>query len=132
MPCQEHVLAVREHLERFADAEIAVVSFAAPERLAAYRAHLDVPFTFVSDPDRRLYKLLGADRGAARRVWSAGTIKLYVRLVRQGRRLRRPTEDTRQLGADAVVGRDGRLRYLALPPSPDARPPVTDLLAALD
>jgi hypothetical protein len=26
----------------------------------------------------------------------------------------------------------GRLRYLSLPSSPDARPPVSDLIAALD
>jgi hypothetical protein len=30
------------------------------------------------------------------------------------------------------VSTDGRLRYLSLPASPDARPPVDDLLAALD
>ena len=35
-------------------------------------------------------------------------------------------------GADAMVGRDGRLRYLALPPRPNARPPLDELIAALD
>ena len=51
-------------------------------------------------------------------------------LLRSGRRLARPTEDINQLGADAVIGRDGRLRYLSLPSTPDARPPVSDLIAA--
>jgi hypothetical protein len=31
-----------------------------------------------------------------------------------------------------VIGRDGRLRYLSLPPNPDRRPPVDELIAALD
>ena len=57
---------------------------------------------------------------------------MYLRLIRAGRRLRRPTEDIHQLGADAVIGRDGTLRYLSLPSTPDARPPISELIAALD
>ncbi len=126
------MLAVRAHLDRFADAEIVVVTFADPARLAAHRDHLGVPFTIVTDPTRALYRLLGAERGTRRQVWSAGTLRRYVHLLRAGRRLRRPTEDVYQLGADAVVGRDGRLRYRSLPSTPDARPPVEELIAALD
>lgn len=123
---------MRDRLDRFGDATVAVVTFAEPARLAAYRAHLEVSFAVVSDPDRRLYRLVGAERGSHRQVWSAGTLRMYGRLLRKGRRLRRPTEDLRQLGADVVVGRDGRVRLLTLPSSPDARPPVSDLIAALD
>lgn len=126
------MLAVREHLEAFGDATIAVVTFAAPDRLAAHRDHLGVPFSVLADPERTLYRFLGAERGSMRQIWSLGTMRMYARLLRAGRRLRRPTEDMRQLGADAVVGRDGRLRYLSLPSSPDTRPPIADLLAALD
>lgn len=126
------MLAVRDHLTEFADATIAVVTFAAPERLAAYRQHLDIPFAVVADVDRTLYRLLGAERGSNRQIWSLGTLRMYARLLRSGRRLQRATEDIHQLGADAVVGRDGRLRYLSLPSTPDARPPVSDLVAALD
>ena len=126
------MLAVREHSDRFADAEIVVVSFAEPSRLAAYRDHLDVPFTFVADTNRELYRLLGAERGKRRQVYSLGTLIMYARLITAGRRLRPATEDVYQLGADAVIGRDGRLRYLALPASPDARPPIDELIAALD
>ena len=126
------MIAVRDHLDRFGDAEIVIVTFATPERLAAHREHLAVPFTIVSDVDRRLYALLGAERGSRRQVWSLGTLKMYARLLRQGRRLARPTEDVNQLGADAVIGRDGILRYLSLPSTPDARPPVSDLIVELD
>ena len=126
------MLAVRDHLVQFGDATIAVVTFAAPERLAAYRDHLVIPFSIVTDIDRRLYHLLGAERGSNRQIWSLGTMRMYTRLVLRGRRIRRPTEDMHQLGADAVFGRDGRLRYLSLPSTPDARPPVSDLIGALD
>ena len=125
------MLAVREHIGHFGDANIVIVTFAAPGRLAAHREHLDIPFTVVADIDREMYRLLGAERGSRRQIWSLGTLRMYVGLVRRGRRLRKPTEDVHQLGADAVVGRDGRLRYLSLPSTPDARPPVADLIAAL-
>ncbi len=125
------MLAVRDHLAEFGDAEIVIVSFAPPAMLAAQRKHLQVPFTFLSDPDRELYRLVGAERGRLRDVWSLGTLRTYARLLRSGRRLQRLAGDTRQLGADVVVGRDGRVRYLCLPTSPDERPPVTALIAAL-
>lgn len=123
---------MRDHLAGFGDATIAVVTFAAPGLLAAYRQHLAVPFPVLSDPDRVLYRLLGAERGARRQVWSLGTLRTYARLLCKGRRLRRPTEDIRQLGADVVVGRDGIVRYLHLPATPASRPPVQALIDALD
>lgn len=126
------MVAVRDRLDQFGDATVAVVTFAAPERLAAYRDHLGVPFAILADVDRKLYQLLGAERGTNRQIWSLGSLRMYARLLRQGRRLQRPTEDIHQLGADAVVGRDGVLRYLSLPATPDARPPISELIAALD
>jgi peroxiredoxin len=126
------VIAVRDRLAEFGDALVVVVTFAAPERLASYREHLGVTFPIVADVERRLYALLGAERASTRQVWSLGTLRMYAQLLRRGRRLRVPTEDVTQLGADAVVSRDGRLRYLSLPATPDARPPVAELIAALD
>ncbi|MEN9646422.1 MAG: hypothetical protein RL238_3091 [Actinomycetota bacterium] len=126
------MIAVRDHLDQFGDATIAVVTFAEPARVAAYRTHLGLPFEVLTDPDRAVYRMLGAGRGTTRQVWSPGTLRLYATLLRRGRRLRRPTEDIHQLGADAVIGRDGTLRYVALPDSPDARPPIRELIAALD
>ena len=124
---------MRDRLAEFGDAHVAVVTFAAPDRLAAYRSHLDLPFDVVADVDRTLYGLLGAERGSNRQVWSLGTLRMYGRLLRRGRRLSRPTgDDIHQLGADAVVGRDGVLRLVSLPATPDARPPIDTLLAALD
>lgn len=123
---------MRDRLDQFGDATVVVVTFAAPDRLAAHREHLQIPFTIVTDTDRSLYRLLGAERGSNRQVWSLGTLRMYGRLLRRGRRLQRPTEDIHQLGADAVIGRDGRLRFLSLPSTPDARPPVSALIAALD
>ena len=71
-----------------------------------------------------------AERGTTRQVWSMGTIRAYGRLLRHGRRLQGPTEDVHQPSADIVANGDGRITYLALPTSPDARPPVEELVRA--
>lgn len=122
---------MRDHLDDFGDATIVVVTFSEPDRLAAYRAHLHLPFAVLSDIDRRLYRLVGAERGTLRQVWSVATLRMYGALIRSGRRLRRPTEDTRQLGADVVIDAGGIVRFVALPASPDQRPTISQLTAAL-
>lgn len=124
------MLAVRDHLDQFGNATIAVVTFTDPARLAGYRKQLDLPFPVLTDPDRALYRMVGAERGSNRQVWSIGTLRTYGRLLRQGRRLQRPTEDIHQLGADLVADSDGRITYLALPPTPDERPAIQELIDA--
>ncbi len=124
--------AVRDHLDQLGDALPVVVTFTDdPRRLAAYRNHLQIEFPVLADVDRALYDLFGAGRGSLRNVWSPGTLAMYARLLRRGRRIQPPTEDTRQLGADAIIGPDGRLRRLWLPPRPDARPSIETIIDAV-
>ncbi|MDX2382367.1 MAG: hypothetical protein QNM02_21730 [Acidimicrobiia bacterium] len=114
------------------DVQPVIVTFSEDAaRLAAYRDHLALDLPLLVDTDRMLYQLLGAQRTSMRNVWNPGTIAQYVRLVVQGRRLRRPREDTLQLGADAIVDGEGRLRRVWLPTSPDARPPISELADAV-
>jgi hypothetical protein len=51
-------------------------------------------------------------------------------LLRYGRRLWAPQDDTRQLGADILADSNGVIRRIRLPDSPDTRPPVHELIAA--
>ena len=119
-----------ERLAEFGDAEVAVVTFTAPERLASYINHLGVTFPVVTDVDRELYRALGIERGTRRQVWSLGTLKMYRHLVRSGRKLPRTDEDIQQLGADVVIAPDGTISKLFRPATPDARPSGDDLLDA--
>ncbi len=121
---------MRDHLDELGTVQPVVVSFADDVgRLAAYREHLGVDFPFVSDPERALYRALGAGRGTLRDVWSLGTLRIYARLLYRGMRLRRPIEDTRQLGADAVIDRAGELVHVWLPDGPDHRPTIAEIAA---
>ena len=122
---------MRDHLDELGEIRPVVVSFNDDaSRLAAYREHLGVSFPFVSDPDRELYRALGAGRGTIRDVWSLGTLRMYARLLQQGMRVRRPIEDTRQLGGDFVIAPDGTLVFGHWSQGPDDRPDVDRLVAA--
>jgi peroxiredoxin len=126
---------VRDELERqghHLDIDVAVITFGHGDRLADYRRHLDVSFTVLGDEDRHSYRAYGLGRGSLRAIYRLKTIRRYVQLLRAGRKLHRPTEDTRQLGGDFVVGPDGRLRFAFRPVAPDDRPTAAAIVAALD
>lgn len=121
-----------EHLQDFPPVVVAGVTFAPVESLAAHRERLDLPFPLLADPQRSLYRRFGIERGSLTEVWSIGALKLYGDLLRRGRRLRRPVQDTRQLGADFVIDGERRLVAAFRPRSPDARPGIDELADAVE
>ena len=121
---------VSAHLDRLHGASVAVVTFAAVEDLAAYRAHLELSVPVLSDPTRELYRRFNLGRGSRRDIYGVGTLRMYARLMRRGRRLTRPTQDTRQLGGDFALDRDGRLIAAFRPSAPDSRPSLAQLIDA--
>lgn len=122
---------MRDRLQEFGDAHIAAVTFADAAQLPAHRAHLDLPFPLLADPDRHAYGVFGLGRGSFRQIWNPGTLAMYAQLLRRGRTLRRPTQDTRQLGGDFVIDAHGRLATGFWPSSPDDRPAVDALVDAV-
>ena len=106
-----------------------LVGFSPPRPLAAIARHLGWPGLVLADTGRVLYRRLGIGRAPLRRVYSPGTLPTYAASVALGRRLTRPVEDTRQLGADAIMI-DGMVRQLWRPRTPNDRPPASDVIAA--
>jgi peroxiredoxin len=106
------------------------VGFSPPAALAALADHLEWPWPFYSDTDRRLYRRLELPRARARDVYNAGTLARYATALARGTRIRRPVEDTRQLGGDAIVS-DALVLRLWRPRSPDDRPAVAEMIEAL-
>ena len=122
---------MRDRLDDLGDAEVALVTFTRQRNLRGYRGRFGLPFPVLADEPRAAYRAYGLGRGPWWRVWGPGTVRAYGRLLRRGGRLRRPTEDTLQLGGDFVVGRDGRLVFVYRSKGPSDRPPVKDLVAAV-
>jgi len=104
------------------------VGFSPAPRLKGLARHLGWPGPVLSDEPRRLYAELGLGRASLWRTYSPRTLALYGRALLRGRRPQRPVEDTRQLGADAVVV-DGTVVRLWRPRSPDDRPAAAAVVA---
>ncbi|SDY04949.1 hypothetical protein SAMN05661080_02138 [Modestobacter sp. DSM 44400] len=105
-----------------------LIGFSPADRLDPIARRLGWTGAVLSDPDRELYRRLGIGRAPWWRVYTPATLAIYVRARRAGRRPSRPTgEDTRQLGADAImVG--ATVLTLWRPRSPDDRPSAADVL----
>ena len=121
---------MRDRLDELGDAVVAVVTFATPERAAAYQRTLD-PLTVLVDHDRSAYRAYGLERGSIRQVWGPKVWAEYARLLARGRRLRTIHEDTRQLGGDVVVDRAGRVAFVHRSADPTDRPSVDVLVETI-
>ena len=119
------------HQTAAADARLGLilVGFSPPRPLAAIARHLGWSGVILSDPDRVLYQRLGIGRAPLLQVYSPGTLATYAAALARGHRLTRPAEDTRQLGADAIMVH-GVVRRLWRPRTPNDRPRADEVIAA--
>jgi peroxiredoxin len=122
---------VSDRLDELAGAAVVLVTFTRPRNLPGFRRRLGLRYPVVTDETRAVYRAYGLGRGPWWKVWGPRALLASVRLVRAGRRLERPTEDTLQLGGDFVVDPDGRLVYAYRSNAPDDRPPVDALIDAV-
>ena len=120
---------MRDRLDEFGDAVVVVVTFSAPAAVAEYQRRLLAPLDVLIDAHREVYAAYGLGRGSVAQVWGPRAWRAYARLLRQGRRFRRPREDTLQLGGDFVIDRRGRVRYAYRGRDPSDRPPIEELIA---
>ena len=121
-----------DRLADLGEAAVALVTFTRQRNLRGYRSRLALAYPVLTDESRACYRAYGLGRGPWWRIWGASTLLAYGRLLRTGqRRLRRPEEDTLQLGGDFVIGRDGRLVFVYRSTGPSDRPAVDALVEAV-
>lgn len=113
--------------------EVVLVTFTDPSSLTDYQASNELSYPVLTDPSRDTYRAYGLGRGSVRRVWGLRAARRYVELIRESGigALRRPTEDTLQLGGDFVIDADGKLGWGFWGDGPDDRPSVDDLVNAV-
>lgn len=112
---------------------IIVVSFAAPERLAPYQEHHHWPFVILADPTRVAYQAFALKRLSLFRVFSPATLKLYLRLLCEGKKLENyGKDDYYQAGGNFLIDRKGNILFAHRSQNPADRPPIEKLLDAID
>jgi hypothetical protein len=110
--------------------EVVVVSFAPPERVAAYLARYPLPFPAVADPERAAYQAFELGRTSWPAMLHPRFVVRYLRLIFGGRLPHRPDEgeDVLQLGGDFVLDSGYRLCYAHRSADPTDRPAADKLV----
>jgi hypothetical protein len=115
------------------DAEVLVVSFTAPGKVAAFVEKYPQPFPVVSDPERKAYQAFALGKTRLAAFLRLDVAWYYLRLIFRGWMPTAPDKDADlwQLGGDFVLDRLGRLCYAH--PSKDStdRPSNAELLEVL-
>jgi hypothetical protein len=126
---------VRSHKAEFdrRGVTIAVVSFAEPAALLHYQEQHRWPFTMLADPQRAAYRMFGLERLRWFNVFSPATLRLYVRLLREGMTRRDyGKEDIYQSGGDFLLDVAGNILFAHRSRDPADRPAPEKLLLELD
>jgi hypothetical protein len=114
------------------EADVVVISFAAPSRLRVYRRQHDLASVrLYSDPGRAAYRAFGFQRAGVARVWLDPRVwARYAQLVARGRLPRPVHDDTLQLGGDVLADATGRVHWIHRSRGPEDRPSIDAILAA--
>ncbi|MDP2601027.1 MAG: SelL-related redox protein [Deltaproteobacteria bacterium] len=135
MPCQAHLGEVKATKDQFEarGVSIVVISFAEPRRLAPYEAQHQWPFVLLADPKRTAYDAFTLKRLSWLQVFSLTTLKLYWRLLREGKKREDyGKDDIYQSGGDFLIDRDGNLLFSHRSQDPADRPTAAKLLEIID
>ena len=111
-------------------AEVLVVSFTPPARVAAYVAKYPQPFLVVSDPTRAGYRAFDLDRTTVGSLFRPGVIGRYLKHMVGGWLPKKPGagEDVLQLGGDFLLDQSGVLRYAHPSKEPTDRPSAAEIV----
>lgn len=108
------------------------ITFAASSLLATFEREIGLHIPLYGDPHRAVYEAFGFGRASLARVWLDPRVWMrYAKLLARGRRFTRIEQDTLQLGGDAVIDAEGRLRWIYRSRGPEDRPSVEELIAAI-
>lgn len=111
-----------------------VVSFSSPERVAAFLQAHPLPFPVVADPSRSAYNAFALGRTSWRVILGARVLFRFLKALLRGRFPGKPAkgDDLLQLGGDFVLDRQRRLVYAHPSADPTDRPPVEELVRAVE
>ena len=115
------------------DVAVVVVSFAEPGRLVAYQEHHQWPFILLADPDREAYRHFNLKRLPWFRVFSPSTLKLYFRLLKEGKKIRSyGKDDYYQAGGDFLLDRQGNVLFAYRSHDPSDRPSMHRIIDEIE
>jgi len=87
----------------------------------------------LADPNRTTYQALNLKRLSWFNVFSPATLRLYLKLLREGKKLENyGKDDIYQTGGDFLLDRQGNILFAHQSQDPADRPTTTKLLEEID
>ena len=87
----------------------------------------------LADPKRIAYQAFALKRLSWFRVFSPSTLRLYFRLLLEGKKLQSyGKDDYYQAGGDFLIDREGNILFAHRSQDPADRPPIEKLVEAID
>lgn len=128
------MLQLQPHQQKLVDKNTAVLVLTFEElwRAKQYVEEVSLPWPLLVDGNRQMYRAYGMGRGRVRDVMGWSSWGAYLRLITQGRSLRRPTADVYQLGGDVLIDPIGNIRKVHVAERPVDRPPVETVMQWID
>jgi alkyl hydroperoxide reductase subunit AhpC len=126
------VAQVAAHRDQFQalETDVVLISFMDRQFADLWRREMGVNFTMLIDRDRKVYTAYGLQRSFWR-SWGLKNLWYYARALLHGQALKRPQDDSTQLGGDFLVDKNGFLRLVYASKDPTDRPDVAYLLDVL-
>ncbi|MFW2382229.1 MAG: AhpC/TSA family protein [Acidimicrobiales bacterium] len=111
--------------------EVALITFSDPKYLRAYRKRTGWNHAILVDGNLEVYQQFGYGRGSFWRVYGWRVLRHYRTILRRDglRAFNRATEDTLQLGGNAVIAPDGATSWIYRGQGPDDRPTFAEIHA---
>ena len=107
---------------------VLVVTFETPERARRYAGDMQLSWPLLVDESRKLAHGYGMGHGRAWDLYGPAATWTYLKLLAQGRRLKKPTDDVTQLGGDVLIDGDGIVRLHYVGRGPSDRPAIETIL----
>lgn len=134
--CQHHLARLKGWHARIEELrfKVLVVTLSQPWVLKLYQEARTFPFTFVADPERKLYRDYGLERATVGRMFHPRVLWHYTSIVFQGYRVRMPKndEDVLQLGGDFILDTKRKLVFAHRCHDPADRPSAKQLVRELE
>ncbi len=107
------------------------IAFAPPASTALFEQSLNLGVPIFCDPEKAWYTAMGFGRGGWKAFISPTFWRRLFLAIGRGRTIRRPKEDTGQLGGDVVVDAEHRLRWIFRSRYPADRPSLAEIRSQL-
>ena len=131
MPCQGHLLQLRQRDRELGDrnVRVVVVTFEAGYLARSYAEDTGLLWPLLVDDTRRVYNAYGMLNASFWEIWGPATWRAYLKEMARGRFPKKSAGDVSQRGGNVLIDPSGIVRMHHIGKGPADRPAVAAILS---